>query len=113
VPMDCNLADMGTRPTVHLTEIGEQSDYQNGMDWIRGPAEEWLVKKTVTPPPAKQCRKDIGGGGGCSHPGSSNGRVAIVRVAEAAQDWSPCPHQASTPEKLTRVQVYVCDSWPA
>jgi hypothetical protein len=51
VPTDCNLADMGTQPTVQPVEMGEDSDYQNGMEWMRRPEEEWPVKKTVTPPP--------------------------------------------------------------
>jgi hypothetical protein len=31
--------------------MGEESEYQNGMKWMRRPVEEWPVKKTVNPPP--------------------------------------------------------------
>jgi hypothetical protein len=37
VPTDCNLADIGTRPTVQPDEMGEDSDYQNEMEWRRCP----------------------------------------------------------------------------
>jgi hypothetical protein len=33
--------------------------YQNGLDWMRRPEEKWLRKKTVTPPPAEERRKDM------------------------------------------------------
>ncbi len=78
VPTDCNLDDMGTRPTVQPEEMGEDSDYQNGIEWMRRPVEEWPVKKTVTPPPggvqeghgagcaqgSGHCRDGGGAGGG-------------------------------------------------
>jgi hypothetical protein len=58
VPTDCNLAEIGTQPTVRPEEMGEDSDYQNGMERMRRPVEEWPVKKTAIPP-LEECRKDM------------------------------------------------------
>jgi hypothetical protein len=49
-----NLADMGTCPMVHPSEMGEESDNQNGTGWMRQPEEEWPVKKAITLPPAEE-----------------------------------------------------------
>jgi hypothetical protein len=85
---DCNLAAIGTHPLVSLEEMGEQSDYQNGMDWIMCLEEEWPGKKTVTPPPAEECRKDMMLAVPVLVP---TAEVAMMQAAKALQDLLPYP----------------------
>ncbi len=40
MPIDCNLANMGTCPTVQPEEMGEESKFQKRMEWMRRPVEE-------------------------------------------------------------------------
>jgi hypothetical protein len=75
VPTDCKLTDMGICPTVCPEEMGEQSDYQNRIYWIRQPEEEWLVQKTATPSPTEECRKDM---------------MLASRDWPPQQRWPPC-----------------------
>jgi hypothetical protein len=57
IPTDKNLADMGTRSNVSVADIGEGSEYQEGMSWMRRPEEEWPAKMKVTPPPKEEMKK--------------------------------------------------------
>jgi Pao retrotransposon peptidase len=59
IPTDCNLADLGTRPNVEPGDLAEDSDYQNGMFWMRLPEEEWPVRKEFSAPPEEERRKDV------------------------------------------------------
>ena len=60
IPTDCNLADMGTRADVKPSDMGEESDYQLGMPWMRLPVEEWPAKKDVNKrPPVEEMRKPV------------------------------------------------------
>jgi hypothetical protein len=78
---------MGRRPTVQPDEVVEGSDYQNGIEWMRSPVEEWPVKKTVTPPPVEECRKDMV----LAMPrGAATAEVAVVQAVESAS-WPPYP----------------------
>jgi hypothetical protein len=89
VPTDCNLANMGTRPTVQPDEMGEDSDYQNGMEWMRRLEVEWPVKKMVTPPPVEECRKDMM----LAVPREAvTAEVAAVQAVEPAS-WPPYPRR--------------------
>jgi hypothetical protein len=103
VPTDCNLADMGTWPTVQPDEMGEDSDYQNGMEWMRRPEEEWPVKKTVTPPPCGGVQEGHDAG---HAQGGATAEVAAVQAVKSAS-WPPYPPKASSLAKLTRVYAYV------
>jgi hypothetical protein len=76
----------------------EETDYQNGMDWMRRLKEEWPVKKTINPPPAEECRKDMA----LAIPRTAlTMEVAMVQAAETAQDWLPYPPE-SAPQVGTR-----------
>ena len=46
VPTDCNLADMGTRSNVKPEDIVSGSDYQEGMEWMKGEQKSWPVSQT-------------------------------------------------------------------
>jgi Pao retrotransposon peptidase len=59
IPTDCNLADLGTRPNVEPGDLAEGSDYQNGINWMRLPEEEWPVRKEFSAPPEEERRKDV------------------------------------------------------
>ncbi len=86
VPTDCNQAAIGIRPMVTLEEMGEQSDCQKGMDWTRCLEEEWPGKKTVTPPPAEECRKKMMLAVPVVVP---TAEVAMMQAAKALQDLLP------------------------
>ncbi len=42
----CNPADLGTRPTVIPWNLVADSDYQEGMVWMKKPEEKWPCKRS-------------------------------------------------------------------
>jgi len=91
-----NLADMGTRKAVKPAEMGEGSDYQDGMEWMRRPEEEWGWGKYVNvkagPVPAEELRKDM---------------ARITAAATVEESWPPYPPRISSLVKLKRIYGYV------
>ncbi len=65
--------------------------------------EEWPVKKTVTPNPAEECRKDMVQ---AMPKWAATAEVAVVQAVESAS-WLPYPPKASTLARLSRVYAYV------
>jgi hypothetical protein len=59
IPGEVNVADMGTRPTVLPGDMRPGTPYQEGLPWMREPPEAWPTKKTFTPPPPEECKKDM------------------------------------------------------
>ena len=59
IPTDKNLADMGTRSNVAVADIGEESEYQNGMPWMKLPESDWPAKMKITPPPKEEMKKGV------------------------------------------------------
>ena len=59
VPTHANPADLGTRTNVVPADLGPDSVYQKGMDWMNGPHPEWPIKKEFTNTPLEERRKDI------------------------------------------------------
>ena len=57
IPTDKNLADMGTRSNVTVADIGEESEYQNGMPWMKLPETDWPAKMNITPPPKEEMKR--------------------------------------------------------
>jgi hypothetical protein len=91
IPGEQNIADMGTRPTVMLKDMGPGTPYQEGLPWMRELPEAWRTKKTFTPPPPEECKKDM---------------LAIVKAARTPSGlWYP--PRADTRAKLERVYGYV------
>ena len=84
---ELNIADMGTRPTVLPGDMGPGTPYQEGLPWMRESPEAWPTKKTLTPPPPEECKKDM---------------LAMVKVARVRSGlWYP--PSADTRAKLERV----------
>jgi hypothetical protein len=91
IPGELNIADMGTRPTVLPGDMGPGTPYQEGLPWMRESPEAWPTKKTLTPPPPEECKKDM---------------LAMVKVARVRSGlWYP--PSADTRAKLERVYSYV------
>ena len=59
IPTHANPADLGTRTNVVPADLGPDTLYQKGMDWMNGPHSEWPTKKEFTSPPPEERRKDI------------------------------------------------------
>jgi hypothetical protein len=90
-PGEQNIADMGTRPTVMLKDMGPGTPYQEGLPWMRKPPEAWPIKKTFMSPPSEECKKD---------------KLAMVKAVRIrSQLWYP--PSADTRAKLERVYGYV------
>jgi hypothetical protein len=91
IPGELNIADMGLRPTMLPEDMGPGTPYQEGLPWMREPPEAWPTKKTFTPPPPEECKKDM---------------LAMVKVARVGSGlWYP--PSADTRTKLERVYGYV------
>ncbi len=91
IPGEMNIADMGMRPTVLPGDMGPGTPYQEGLPWMRGPPEAWPTKKTFTPPPPEECKKDM---------------LAMVKAARVRTGlWYP--PSTDTRAKLERVYGYV------
>jgi hypothetical protein len=80
--------------------MGEQLDYQNMMDWIRQPEEDWPVKKTVTRFPVEARRKEMMIAIPREMP---TAEATTVQAAETTQQWPPNPAHANTLAKLDSV----------
>jgi len=91
-----NLADMGTRKAVKPADLGEESEYQNGMEWMCRPEREWGWGKYVNvdagPVPAEELRKDM---------------TRIAAAAAVEESWPPYPPRVTSLAKLKRIYGYV------
>ena len=54
IPTDKNLADLGTRAAVVPDDLSAESDYQNGMDWMRDAEETWPTEFKKGPVPEEE-----------------------------------------------------------
>jgi hypothetical protein len=54
-----NPADLETRSNATPQELGPGSEYQDGMAWMREPVESWPCKKSFSPAPEEEFRKDM------------------------------------------------------
>jgi hypothetical protein len=91
IPGEMNVADMGTRPTVLPRDMGPGTPYQEGLPWMRESPEAWPTKKTFTPPPPEECKKDM---------------LAMVKTARVRSGLL-YPPSADPRAKLERVYSYV------
>jgi hypothetical protein len=57
IPTDKNLADMGTRPNVDPSDMGQDSHYQTGMPWMAEEESCWPVNQSFSRPPEEEFRK--------------------------------------------------------
>ena len=54
IPTDKNLADLGTRAAVVPADLDSESDYQNGMSWMRDEEETWPADFKRGPVPEEE-----------------------------------------------------------
>lgn len=83
-----NLADMGTRDTVVPGDLGLNSNYQCGTQWMRGKRENWPIRRSFGTVPVEEV---VG-----------VGTVAVVRSNREVDLWD-----ISTWERLVSVTMYL------
>jgi hypothetical protein len=55
----CNPADLGTRSTATPKDMSPGSEYQEGKPWMVKPDSSWPCKKSFSPAPVEEFRKDM------------------------------------------------------
>jgi hypothetical protein len=56
---NCNPADLGTRSSATPKDMAPGSEYQEEMAWMKEPMEAWPCKKSFSPAPKEELRKDM------------------------------------------------------
>ncbi len=62
---NCNPADLGTRSKAMPRDMVFGSEYQVGMPWMMEPENSWPCKKSFSPAPIEEFRKDMREGACC------------------------------------------------
>jgi hypothetical protein len=62
---NCNPADLGTRSKATPRDMIFGSEYQVGMPWMMKPESTWPCKKSFSPAPTEESRKDMREGACC------------------------------------------------
>jgi hypothetical protein len=62
---NCNPADLGTRSRATPRDMIPGSEYQEGRPWMAEPESAWPCKKSFSPAPAEEFRKDMLEGACC------------------------------------------------
>jgi hypothetical protein len=62
---NCNPADLGTRSKAMPGDMISGSEYQEGRPWMMEPESTWPCKKSFSPAPAEEFRKDMLKGACC------------------------------------------------
>jgi hypothetical protein len=62
---NCNPTDLGTRSRATPKDMVFGSEYQVGKPWMVKPESTWLCKKSFSPAPAEEFRKDMREGACC------------------------------------------------
>ncbi len=62
---NCNPADLGTRSKATPRDMVFGSEYQVGMPWMLEPESTWPCKKSFSPEPVEEFRKDMREGACC------------------------------------------------
>jgi hypothetical protein len=62
---NCNPADLGTRSKATPQDMIFGSEYQTGMPWMMEPEARWPCKKSFSPAPVEEIRKDMREGACC------------------------------------------------
>jgi hypothetical protein len=62
---NCNPADLGTRSRATPKDMIFVSEYQVGLLWMAKPESTWPCKKSFSPTPVEEFRKDMREGACC------------------------------------------------
>ncbi len=57
--MNCNPADLVTRSNATQQDMAPESEYQVGKPWMIEPEDTWPCKKSFSPAPEEEFRKDM------------------------------------------------------
>jgi hypothetical protein len=92
---NCNPADLGTRSGATPKDMVFGSEYQVGMPWMVKPESTWPCKKSFSPVPAEEFRKDMREGACC-----------VVNKEESQESEFPEVKRGGL-DRLIRVYGYV------
>jgi hypothetical protein len=92
---NCNPADLGTRSKATPKDMIFGSEYQTGMPWMTGPEASWPCKKSFSPAPLEEIRKDM-----------REGVCCVVNGEEVAEPDFPEVKKGGL-DRLIRVYGYV------
>jgi hypothetical protein len=83
---NCNPADLGTRSKATPQDMVFGSDYQVGMPWMMEPENMWPCKKSFSPAPVEEFRKDMREGACCMVNGEENAELDFPEVKRGGLD---------------------------
>jgi hypothetical protein len=92
---NCNPADLGTRSRATPGDMISGSEYQEGRPWMVSPESIWPCKKSFSPAPAEEFRKDMLEGACCDVKGVAPREDGFPEVKRGGLD------------RLVRVYGYV------
>jgi hypothetical protein len=83
---NCNPADLGTRSKATPRDMVFGSEYQVGMPWMTRPEGTWPCKKSFSPVPIEEFRKDMIEGVCCVVSGEENPEPDFPEVKKGGLD---------------------------
>jgi hypothetical protein len=92
---NCNPADLGTRSRATPRDMISGSKYQEGRPWMVKPENTWPCKKSFSPAPAEEFRKDM-----------LEGVCCVIKEAAPQEDGFPEVKRGGL-DRLIRVYGYV------
>jgi hypothetical protein len=84
---NCNSADLGTRSRATPKDMIFGSEYQVGMPWMAKPESTWPCKKSFSPAPAEEFRKDMREGACCMISKEEPQESEFPEVKRGGLDW--------------------------
>jgi hypothetical protein len=83
---NCNPADLGTRSKAVPQDMVYGSEYQVGRPWMAMPEDTWPCKKSFSPAPPEEFRKDMREGACCVATGEENTEADFPKVKKGGLD---------------------------
>jgi hypothetical protein len=83
---NCNPADLGTRSKAMSRDMVYGSEYQVGMPWMAMPENTWPCKKSFSPAPSEEFRKDMREGACCMVSGEESPESGFPEVRKGGLD---------------------------
>jgi hypothetical protein len=92
---NCDPADLGTRSKATPGDMISGSEYQEGRPWMVKPESTWPCKKSFSPAPAEEFRKDM-----------LEGACCVIKGVASQEDGFPEVKKGGL-DRLIRVYGYV------
>ncbi len=83
---NCNPADLGTRSKAVPQDMVYGSEYQVGRPWMAMPESTWPCKKSFSPAPPEEFRKDMREGACCMVVGEESPGADFPEVKKGGLD---------------------------